>query len=59
MPIDLKVEYWQASTDGNPGVALQWSLLPSVAAVDGNATAAITAAAADAATGKYDAVVIV
>lgn len=28
-PIQVKLEYYQASTDGNPSVALLWSLLPS------------------------------
>ena len=28
-PIEVKLEYYQASTDGNPSVALLWSLLPS------------------------------
>jgi hypothetical protein len=28
-PIQVKLEYFQANTDGNPSVALLWSLLPS------------------------------
>jgi hypothetical protein len=28
-PIQVKLEYYQENTDGNPSVALLWSLLPS------------------------------
>ena len=51
-PIKIKLEYFQDSTDGNPSVALLWSLLPSSSAHN-----PIIAAAA--AVPEYDAVVVV
>ena len=47
------LEYFQQSTDGNPSVALLWSLLPSTSAHN-----PIVLAQQEVAAGKYDAVVV-
>ena len=52
--IEVRIEYFQSSTDGNPSVALQWSLLPSSACSPGSSSSPPTSSSGDSMEGSTD-----